>query len=198
MSRRAQGSNQYVSRNLASVPVTEPDLISQAQPTLKARCGEVWGTHCQAWVQPPKFSHGLHGIRTLSVGELVPHRMGADCPQHVLKTMASNGTHRMRVMVAKHSNTPPEVFRQLAVDPQEDVRSAVAHNRRCPPDVLGYLANDAHPRVRESVAAHPNTPADTLVQMLADNSPDVRMLAQHNDSLPEEYRRLIPLQPNEW
>jgi hypothetical protein len=25
------------------------------------RCGEVWGTKCQAWVGPPGYTHGSHG-----------------------------------------------------------------------------------------------------------------------------------------
>jgi len=34
------------------------------------RCGDVWGTKCQAWVKPPEYTHGNHGRRP--TGEASP------------------------------------------------------------------------------------------------------------------------------
>jgi len=64
------GTNQYAVRGRAKVfPTGTPDipLVSTALAndtnTNRRRCGEVWGTKCQAWVTPPEYTHGKHPTR---------------------------------------------------------------------------------------------------------------------------------------
>jgi hypothetical protein len=57
------GSNQYGTRLTGDCSKPGLDLMTQAAGTDRdryRRCGEVWGTHCQAWVQPPGYNHGNH------------------------------------------------------------------------------------------------------------------------------------------
>jgi hypothetical protein len=192
MSRRAHGSNQYVSRNLANVPVAELDLMAQTQPLRRQRCGDVWGTRCRSWVQPPQFSHGRHGVHHEDTSYWqVPPDLGPNCPPEVLTHLASGGHQMLRQEAARHHRCPPATLAQLAVDPRPQVRLAVSYNINCPPYLLDQLGKDSEWAVRVAVAGHHNCPPDTLVRMLADESPEVRIVARHNDSLPDEYRSLV-------
>jgi hypothetical protein len=60
------GSNQYRTRPGTALPVGGADDLMQqaagggAPAVERRRCGEVWGTACQAWVRGPGWSHGKH------------------------------------------------------------------------------------------------------------------------------------------
>lgn len=194
MSRRTSGHNQYTCRNLARVPTAELDLMAQVQKLHHIRCGQVWGTGCRAWVQPPQYSHGTHGMLTESEPEMPwPTTPGPYCPPEVLAQFAASGNVNMRQLAAWHYNCPPGSLAQLAVDPRMGVRRAVASNIQCPSAVLQQLATDPAWEVRVTLAGNAKCPPQVLVHLLADDLPEVRIVARFNDSLPDEYKALIAL-----
>lgn len=72
MVRKQVGSNQYRTR-LGTETSGGPDLMAQAQAANggeRRRCGEVWGTACQAWVQGPTWAHGSHPANPQALAEI--------------------------------------------------------------------------------------------------------------------------------
>jgi hypothetical protein len=221
MTRRAVGSNQYKARISSDVINKHiPDLVQQATgASQRRRCGEVWGTHCQAWVQPPDYSHGDHGMRgdtriaimgcvdpvvlRCLAGSGLPEIRGLvsvnpHCPPQVLELLAQDEEWWVRESVAHHPNTPEPVLERLSQDKDQDVRWMVALNPNAPEPILEHLSQDESAIVRREVARNPNTTGSVLVQLAGDRDPGVRMVALDNPSLPEEYRILNPLTQGEY
>jgi len=105
------GSNQHRTRWGPDLPAPDRALGAPPGAPERLRCGEVWGTRCRAWVDPPDFSHGEH-----------PSPEG-------------------RAARAQDPACPPGLLQLLAGDSGWGVRKAARANPQCPPhwEALGQL-----------------------------------------------------------
>lgn len=202
------GSNQYRLRPKADVLVREADLMAQAAATAlgtseRRRCGEVWGTRCRTWVQPPDYSHDNHGLRgslerlaenpncpTWAQQRLVQSPQGEvrvslasnpNCAPELLTQLAQDQIPAVQKTVATNPSAPPDAMRILARSPNPDVRlSAVSVGTACPPDVVALLAQDKRYNVRRLAARHPNCPPEAFEHLLRDRRVEVITAVAHN------------------
>lgn len=90
------------------------------------------------------------------------------------------------------STTAPGLLRTLAHDADHRVRLHVAMSDECPIDLLRTLAQDPRKEVRQVVAASSRLPRDVVDKLLRDRSADVRWnVVLHRDDDPEVCRALI-------
>lgn len=129
------------------------------------RCGTMWGTKCQAWVEPPSYTHGDHGA-------LPAHHLHAvqsfQCPPQVLEMLSGQQyQEHLRIRAVSHRRCPIPVLRRLATDPSWSVRAAVASHPRCPPALLVQLVHDPEDEVQAVVASrlHLDTDRPLLAQL---------------------------------
>jgi len=148
------GSNQHRTRWGPDLPVPDRGQVVPEEPPERRRCGEVWGTECRAWVQPPDYSHGEHP----SLGARWARARDPACPPGVLAALAEDPALGVRWEVAGNPACPPGALAALAQDPDERVRGEVAGNPACPSGALQLLVRDPHEDVRTRARAHPNCP----------------------------------------
>jgi len=180
------GSNQYRQRTGSELAPVGGDLVGQVGAPARRRCGDVWGTDCQAWVQAPSWSHGRHGLG----GDRLAAADNITCSPMALEMLAGDEYRQVRASVGGNPSTPPVALAQLAGDEDWLVRWEVGANPSTPPQVLTQLALDEYRQVRASVGANPSTPPEALAQLLADADIGVRQSVLDNPRLPEEYRLL--------
>ena len=65
----------------------------------------------------------------------------------LIRYMAEDPSHVVRIAIACNPNTPSAVLLKLAFDEHPDVRFAMAENHSLPPLVLEILARDENPYV---------------------------------------------------
>jgi len=99
--KQAIGSNQYRQRAGSELATAVVDLMSQAGPSDRRRCGVIWGTDCRRWVRSPTWSHGDHGIN----GNRQTAANNPNCPPGALAQLASDGYWLVRWEVAGNPNT---------------------------------------------------------------------------------------------
>lgn len=128
------------------------------------------------------------------------------CASAEVLIMLSNDDIAIRLLVAKHKNTPVDllikwanigykplkssvdenldIFDRLRLGEETDdtwmIRCGVAENRNAPIDILTKLADDENMLVRISVASNPNTPLDIINKLLMDKHEWVRWSAEKN------------------
>lgn len=205
MVRYAVGSNQYRTKAANNISAATPDLVSQVNGRL--RCGQVWGTRCQAWVAPPDYSHNHCGMN----GNLYRAALRCSIPE-ALQLLASQPNNTVRLATASNPQCPPSSLAMLATDSETLVRRRALRHPRCPenmirlyadkephavvdnpmipPDILEHFAQSSIGGLRMRVAKHVNTPPGVLVRLLSDPEPMVRRIVHDNPALPEEYRML--------
>jgi len=159
------GTNQYAIRGRAkTLPTGTLDTSSVSTAlvsdlgTDRRRCGEVWGTKCQAWVTPPTYTHGTHPTQVAR--EHYTRR--ADADPRVLEELSADKEPLVRSGVAGNPNISPEVLGHLAKDSEFSVRIAVAENPHTSPEALDDLAKDSVLAVRLGVAGNPNASPEVL------------------------------------
>lgn len=180
------GSNQYQTRGASSSTGRSGATLDAGRLLGKRRCGEVWGTSCQTWVQAPEWKHGRHpGEKTLEARLSARH-----VPPDILDIIASNRNQSTRSRVARHPDTPVETLIRLATDPEQGVRRAVAMNHHTPVDTLVQLADD--PDVMSSLASNPNTPGDILLRIASSDSGHGYSLLHNPNTPPEALIAMIP------
>lgn len=81
---------------------------------------------------------------------------------------------QVRLRVAENPNSPIDVLRKLAGDLNHDVRIAVAANPACEPILRFNLANDADVVVRHGLAQNIDTPRSLLLELSSDENGWVR------------------------
>jgi len=184
--RKKIGNNQYKTQH-AGIPlsIVNTNLLSQID-TGQARCGDVWGTKCKAWVGPPDWSHGSHP----STNNKLLVAGNPNTSIETLTRLAQDQHVWVRQGIAWNPNTPVETLTRLAQDQDVGVRYQAATNPNTLIETLTKLAQDQNALVRRKVATNPNTPPEVLVQLLTDQTPDIRKAALDNPSLPPAYRAL--------
>lgn len=137
------GSNQYQIRgssrqsvSVTGVDVEPPGLYEQVESgTVKspgrARCGELWGSKCRVWVEPPDYGHNIHSVTAT------------------------------RELTARNPYTPIWLLERLAIDIDPWVRQAVARNLRTPIRIIKMLATDHNCMVRGGVGENHIVPRYT-------------------------------------
>jgi len=175
------GTNQYAVKGRAKVlPTgtidTPPVSMALVSGTDRRRCGEVWGTKCQAWVTPPEYTHGKHP--TSGTRERYVDR--ADADPRVLEELSADKDTLVRSGVARNPNTRPEVLDTLAQDESVWVRSRVARNPYTSPEALGMLAHDERVWVRAEVAENPKTSPEVLRCLAEDSEYTTRVAVARN------------------
>jgi len=179
------GTNQYAVKGRAkTLPTSAIDTggVSMAlvNGTDRRRCGEVWGTKCQAWVTPPTYTHGEHPTR----GARDRYIRSADADPRVLEGLSADKDPLIRSGVAGNPNTSPEVLDTLAQDEGEWVRNRVAGNPNASLEMLDMLAQDESRWVRSAVARNPSTSPTTLGDMARDPDTMVAKMALCNPNTP--------------
>lgn len=186
---RLIGSNQYRTRTAEDVGSTDIDLVHQATLSdSRLRCGEVWGTNCQTWVEPPEYTHARHGLNS----QLARRVANPRCSAQGLDLISQRSSEYSLLDLLLHPNCPVTVLRRL-VDRAGTSSYWVARHPNCPSDLLEQLGAHEDATVRYAVAIHPSTPPRVLVQLAMDPSPDVRIRVLRNPQLPEQYRLLAQL-----
>lgn len=227
MVRKAVGYNQYRHR-FASVVLlkSEQDLVAQAAAQVmgeaaQQRCGDVWGTECRAWVDPPHYSHAGHGLN----GSLRHLADSPTCPPWAMQILVDAHQEAVRINLAANPQCPPDLLERLAGDPHPLVnRTAVRHpkcpaaglwkaarnpkkydrlqmvanNDACPAEILEYLADDPRAEVRRAVVRHPNCPLSALQRLISDKVLGVRLdVAMHPRATTEMLAHLLPQAPDD-
>jgi hypothetical protein len=180
------GSNQYKTRWGPDLPAPQREIGSPEDPPERRRCGEVWGTRCRAWVEPPTWSHGDHptpGAREDRVRD-------PECPLWLLQQLAGDPSGRVRGWVASNPACPPALLQQLAQVPEPWVRGSVALNPQSPPGVLVALARDPIRGVRQGVASNRACPPQALELLARDPDQWVRGAALRHPNCPPRWRVL--------
>jgi len=111
MTENRTGSNQYkrvAKQNdsvapLLMIPATSTDRI-------RMRCGEVWGSKCQTWVEAPEYRHGAHP------------------------------SGKAREDKARDPDTPAEILATLALDEDKAVCQAARNNPHLPNHIRAMIA----------------------------------------------------------
>jgi hypothetical protein len=85
-----------------------------------------------------------------------------------LRLAAAHTKPAIRVMVAKHPNTPQETMESLSRDLQAEVKAAVAQNPKTPAEVLTRLFTEASAALRISLARNPNCPLNILTSLVTE------------------------------
>lgn len=189
------GSNQYrTSPGEDITPISGSNLMGQVATTQRLRCGDVWGTQCRAWVQPPDFIHSSH-VPDIQVQTSVARNPNTS-PQ-VLASLSPGATFIVQLALAQNPRCPPSVLTRLG-SPSNAVQvlEAVARNHNCPAAILKTLAEAPWASVRYEAARNPGLPLDTLLRIISDPDSDlihVYQAAWDNPSLPEEYRILAKI-----
>jgi len=193
------GTNQYAVRGRAkALPMGTVDTSSVSTAlvsdlgTDRRRCGEVWGTKCQTWVTPPKYTHDKHPTR----GARERYTCRADADPRVLEELSADRDYLVRRGVAGNTNTSPEVLDVLAKDEEGLVRSGVAWNPNTSPEVLGHLAKDKDVWVRGWVAGNPSASLEMLDTLAQDKSGWVRIAVAGNPSTSPTTLRGMTRDPN--
>ena len=186
MARRRVGSNQYRTKVTPDLPVAAPMNHGG-----RRRCGEVWGTRCEAWVEAPTYSHDRHG----AYGDEIQAVRNPQCPAGALTVLSRSRKPKVLSLVAQHPNCPAKTLESMLDAswsglsnggvilehpnlPVKLLRQALHHSRHnmphvarnpnCPPDLLEKLATEGDSTVRIAVAEHPQCPPDVLVQLTRD------------------------------
>jgi hypothetical protein len=97
---------------------------------------------------------------------------------------------KVRDVVLRNPNLPPDVMREMAQLSDENVRMNVGENPNATPDVLHILAQDKREFIRIRASKHPNTEGKVLQILAKDRKKDVRAAVAENPRLPAE---LMPL-----
>jgi len=195
------GNNQYKVGGWVKAQLAESLDIGGVSAVLiddsgRRRCGEVWGTQCQAWVSPPKYAHDNHPSLTLrlvyscrsdadlevlaglaSSDDVGVRRAVAGNPNtspKLLERLAGDDFFVVRIAVAEHPNASPELLERLAGDESKWVRRGVAKNSNISAEVLDTLAQDENVWVRGGVAGNPNTSPELLERLAVGNSALIR------------------------
>jgi len=177
--RRSVGSNQYHTRTSDVLDaVMGPDLMMQAAagvPSQQQRCGDVWGTKCRAWVSPPDFTHGQHGL----AGNLELLAQDPDCPSWVLPILAQDDDPGVRCAVAANPQLGINEARRLAADQDPEVRAQAVSHPVCADahDVLLAGSLDPDFRVRLATLLVPKLPSDVVASLIQDQEAMVRRAA---------------------
>jgi len=100
VTRRRVGSNQYHTRGHDDLESTGTDLMVHTMHVADEdrRCGEIWGTGCQAKVQAPDYSHGNHDL----LGDAVIAARSPYCPPDILLRLANMDNDRVRQAIAEN------------------------------------------------------------------------------------------------
>lgn len=166
-----------------------PWLIDEAPGRImtdssRLRCGQVWGTGCQAWVDPPEYTHGTHPDVRRATRSL-------QCSELGMLLLSKKPTGKAAWRLANHPALPPAVVDSLASHKHRAIRYRLALNPCCGAHHLQMLSRDRSRFVRQAVAGRADCPQDTLLRLMNDPDPQVRRAAGSNPNLPEEYRALI-------
>jgi len=215
----ATGTNQYRVRGMANAkvklaPTLNVHSVIIAQPG-DMRCGEVWGSKCQAAVYPPDYAHADHPSETmkLDVAQIsstptnILFQLARDksiwvrqcvawnpnTPTKALVALTGDEDIGIRGDVARHRNTPAATIARLAGDESIWVRQCVAWNPNTPVEVLSRLAGDEDGRVRYNVARNLSAPAKALTSLIVDEEERVRTKAKANPNLPTHISAMISL-----
>jgi len=197
--RGGVGTNQYAVRGRAkTLPMGTVDTSSVSTAlvsdlgTDRRRCGEVWGTKCQAWVTSPKYTHGKHPTQ----GARERYTRRADADPRVLEELSADRDYLARSGVASNPCTSPEVLDALAKDEDGWVRIGVAWNPNTSPEVLGHLAEDKDIWVRRGVAGNPNASPEVLDALAQAEGMYVRLGVAGNPSTSPTTLRDMISDPN--
>lgn len=106
------------------------------------------------------------------------------------KELAPHEVH-VRYVLACNPHTSPAVLRKLAHEKNHRVRIKVAENPQTPQDVLEEMSRDEHPDVRLGVSENPAAPESLLEKLAKDSSEDVRMGIAENPRIPSHILRLL-------
>ena len=170
MARRVHGSNQYRARLGDDLPdPCGPDLMAQAAAGVmngRQRCGEVWGTKCQAWVDAPDYSHGTHGL----CGDLTQLGFDPNCPPWALPQLVNSDNPAVRAAVAGNPNLDEQMVAAWAQDPDPSVRAQAVSNPAAAGrhDLLAEASHDADPVVRLGVLLVANVPPEAMAALVQD------------------------------
>jgi len=216
------GTNQYAVRGRAKIITTDildTPSVSTAlvndTGTDRRRCGEVWGTNCQAWVSPPEYAHYDHPghsakrdyIRRADPDPIIlaglardqvpwVRRMVAESPNispGLLDLLSRDKDRWVRRGTAMNPNASPGLLDTLARDQEAWVRGGVAMNPKTSPGLLDTLARDEDILVRSGVAGNPYASPDTLKRLVFGKDQQVVEAALSNPSLPDTVRAIILL-----
>lgn len=196
VARGGKGSNQYQTRGYSASEVEQavsawPDLMGQLESAIvkggRVRCGEINGTDCVAWVEPPRYSHGTHQ------SQFSPKLLasGAAAQAGMLGHLASNPDSTVRSLVADNKHTPRSVLERLAQDTERVVRGAVAGNPATPGPTLEDLASDPDDGVRGVVAGNPKAPGRALEELASDSDSGVRISVATNANTPPKVLEIL-------
>lgn len=197
------GSNQYQIRGESqrqpgsiSPEVEGPSLVGQVEPKRsmaeRRRCGEVWGSICNRWVESPGYSHGAHpGVHSKEIVASM-----SDTPVEMLEILAQDPVSTVRSRVANNYNTPSTTLERLSADPVGKVRYMTATNHNTPPDVLRQLTYDVVPQVRVAVARSRFTPPDSLERLALDIDVNVQMGVANNPKTPTSVLARLAVNPD--
>jgi len=195
------GTNQYAVRGRAKAlptgtvdtPPVSMALVSDLG-TDRRRCGEVWGTKCQAWVTPPTYTHGKHPTKVAR--ERYTRR--ADADPRVLEGLSADKDPLIRGWVAMNPNTSPEALDTLAQDENRWVRRGVAGNPNASSEMLDDLARDEDPQVRSGVAENHHTDPKRLEELARDEDGLVRGWVARNPNASIEMLDTLAQDEDRW
>jgi len=188
MARNKVGSNQY-KRLVKQSQSVAPRLVIPTTGTARIRCGEMWGTKCQTWVEAPEYRHGAHPSKKAKWAKA----RDPNAPAEVLATLAWDEYKVMRCGVAGNPHAPAEVLAKLALEEYAYTRWVVAKNPNTPAEALAKLALDKDEHVRQGVANNLNTPAEALSTLALDEDGYVRQAARNNPHLSDHIRAIVAL-----
>lgn len=102
----------------------------------------------------------------------------------ILRTLARDVDHRVRLHVAMSDECPVDLLRALAQDPRKEVRQVVASSSRLPRDVVDDLLRDRSADVRWNVITGPQGNTQACRALIDDPDDIVRTQARLALGLP--------------